>query len=228
MKYNFTLDTCTNSVSIESIENGRKKTKEIGTKDFINLVSSTKIESGKFKAIISPIMNEYEDIKLIQWAKLDKSKYLHVFIKKASKNYMQIYEDSYGYCGYPTLIFGIVTVNENFNRMFLTVSKDLNITENTLLFKYPFSNVSNYSFSVCTGGNRINYKLNTIEDFNKVIDSFFYMPNTFESFSLDCNSKSLDFRALVETLKNTSFDEDLLIQNNSHPTYKDFIETITK
>lgn len=224
MKINIELDCESNTAIIKKYVNGKKYYKEVSTNDLIESIINTTTKQQKFKSIIGPLFYEDTLNRLIQTIQIDKNSYIYIINRKKSKNLLSIYTTNFGFCGTPNMIFAIKVVNNVFSSMYVTVTKTDIINEDTELYFYPFSNVNNYSYNVCTGSNRFETRIENAKDAFKYIEYFFAMPNTIESFRSTCNKKALEFRDLAKFLKDKDFPDELLVESGKK--YSDFLNQI--
>ena len=104
----------------------------------------------------------------------------------------------------------------------LCVIPEGRICQETPLYHYPFSNVSSYDGRICLGNNALPvYKdparLCTLPDY------ILRIPNNNDHFNKDHNQKGLEYRDLLELLKDkdpTYYYTDILVPNGS--TLQDF------
>ncbi len=105
----------------------------------------------------------------------------------------------------------------------LCVVKDEILTPDTPTFYYPFSNVSSGNGGICIGNNALPvYKdpsrLSTLPGY------ILRMPNNNDHFSRDCNREKLEYRDLLEQMKDktsASYYADVLVPDGK--TLKNFI-----
>ncbi|HEK4907937.1 TPA: hypothetical protein SOL44_003023 [Clostridioides difficile] len=215
---------------IHCIENldGRKKSYDINVSDFMSSLTSaykTKQKKQIFKPIYNPIYKEHDNIKFIHSIQTNKNTYVYVFLRKKSPSPMSFGKDYYSDVGMPNLLFAIKVVNNIFSRLFIVASDTEHIKENTQLFFYPFTNTPGPETSACIGSNNINLNLNNFDNLFLIPNIFFSMPNTIDYFSIERNTKHLEFLALLEYLNHKTFDDNLLVECC---IYDEWIKSICK
>lgn len=215
-----------NLVSILTEKNGRKTEKVITMSDFISsIVSSNSL--GDFEPVASPLYRKSLGTTLIQSTQFTKNATIYILHREKHQAPMQIYSRFYGDVGYPHLLFAVEVVNDTPVRLYLVAVKDGVITENTKIFKYPYTNVSGKQGNVCLGQNGFEKGIEGDKLFGIPIQ-FFSMPNTLHSYTPANNTKRYEFEKMVQILQNKEFDNSLLIENNDLPTYKDWFESLGK
>ena len=225
MKTIFEMCDLTNTVSIQLEKSGRKTEKVISMDDFIESVMASRNKSD-FVAIESPLFKEVNGIKLIQSKQIGKNSFIYIIQKTRSIMPMVIYSRMYPDCGMPNLLYGIKIVNNKLSQMFLVTVKDDVITEESKIFKYPFTNVSGDTGRVCLGGNSFEVGILEGDSIYNVPLQFFSMPNTMDSFSVMNNTKGFEFEEMVKELSGKEFDDNLLVENEKITTYKEWFKAI--
>lgn len=199
---------------IEELEGGRKEEKTITMEDLISsIISST--NKGAFRTIKSPLYKEWRGIKLIQSKQIGENSHIYVLLKEKHKAPMQIFNRMYGNVGVPTLLYGVKVINDRMSDLFVVAIKDNVVIENTVIYKYPFTNVSGTLGKVCLGGNIFNKGISKGNELYKIPNQFFSMPNTMHSYRSDNNSKGLEFETMLKNLNDNEFDDDLLVDKDN-------------
>lgn len=218
-----------NSVNLITEENGRKKERLISVEDFIeSLKASTKRKkTDEFKPVISPLLRRVNDITLIQTKQVGKNSYFYILHSERKQATFPIFNRFYGNVGIPNLLFGVQVVNNRVSRLYIVATKDKDITLDSKLYLYPFSNVGTGSGSVCLGGNNINnFDVTERDNLFKVVDMFFSMPNNTHMYSNDKNTMRYEYEEMLQALDNKLFDDSLLVENKGCSTYREWIEKL--
>lgn len=104
----------------------------------------------------------------------------------------------------------------------VAVTKNERLTPDTPLYHYPFSNVSGYS--LCVGNNPLP-KCESLHTLSSLPYFILNLPNNDDQYKKTNNRQSLEFRDLMEKLKDKNpayYYENVLIPNGH--TVKDFIK----
>ena len=125
----------------------------------------------------------------------------------------------------PRLVFGFKVENSGrLSRVMLGVTENGILRESSQMYTYPFSNVSDTGFSVCTGQNSLPeikqpYSLTNMPDY------ILSLPDNDDHFSSSHNKLNLGHRELMEHLRDKPpeyYYTDVLIPSGK--TLKDFYE----
>jgi hypothetical protein len=93
---------------------------------------------------------------------------------------------------------------------FISAVTDTVVTPDTLIYKYPFTNVSGIG-SVCYGGNNISQiDITSLTALHSIPNMFLAMPNTEHHYRTIPNISGLEIRPLFEQLKDKPFPENWL------------------
>ena len=127
----------------------------------------------------------------------------------------------------PRLVFGFnIGGNGKIRRVYLGVTENGILRENSKMFVYPFSNVSN-NFSLCTGDNELP-KINSPYSLSNMPDYILGLPNNDDYFQHKNNKLHLSHRELMEHLADKSpeyYYSDILIPSGK--TLADFYEAVS-
>ena len=127
----------------------------------------------------------------------------------------------------PKLVFGFnIGGNGKIRRVYLGVAENGILRENSKMFVYPFSNVSD-SFSLCTGDNELP-KINSPYSLSNMPDYILSMPDNDDHFKPENNRLKLGHRELMEHLADKSpeyYYSDILIPSGK--TLADFYEAVS-
>jgi hypothetical protein len=122
----------------------------------------------------------------------------------------------------PRLVFGFSVSGEGrINSCRLGIVQDERLKPETPIYEYPFSNVS--GFRLCIGNNPLP-KCESLHTLASVPYMILAMPNNNDHFGARYNKKNMEFRNLLELLKDKDsayYYTDILISNGK--TLQDFI-----
>lgn len=214
-----------NLVVVIQEENGRKKEKMISMDSFISSIISAN-SMGKFETITSPLFKEVKGIRLIQSKQYSKNSTVYILHRQMIQAPVQIFSRFYGDVGFPSLLFAINVVNDRVSKLYVVAVKDKVITEDTLIYKYPYTNVSTNKGNVCLGDNNFDKGILDGDKLFNIPNEFFSMPNTLHSYSPQNNKKCYEFEEMVISLKNKEFDNDLLVENKGLETYRQWFSSL--
>ena len=172
------------------------------------------------------MFKDIKGTKLIQSKQYAKNSSVYVLHRKKFQAPVQIYNRFHGDVGFPGLLFAIYVVNNRLSKLNLVAVKDEIITEETRIYKYPYTNVSGDRGSVCLGGNNFDKGILEGDKLYNVPNQFFSMPNTLHSYSSSKNTKGYEFEEMVISLKNKEFDDELLVENKDLKNYKQWFEDL--
>ena len=136
---------------------------------------------------------------------------------------ISLYDTQYPNFPLPRLVFGVsLSAKGKAARCRLGVVKDEVLNPETPMYHYPFSNVS--GFHLCTGQNSLPiyqslYKLRSFPDY------ILRMPNNMDYFQRARNKPGLEYRELLELLKDKEpayYYDHILIPNDK--TLADFVK----
>ena len=133
------------------------------------------------------------------------------------------YKTKYEHFPLPQLLFKFkLSMGMRVQSCQLAVVKDEKLTEESVMYKYPFSNVNGYS--LCVGRNTLPIceRLSTLSSLPYYILS---MENNDDYYMINNNKQKLEYRDLLEQLKNKDpsyYYESVLIPNGD--TLKEFLE----
>lgn len=140
--------------------------------------------------------------------KVDKCKHDFVY-------YSSLFEN----VGIPNLVFFLFLNKQNIvYRGYLFAIKEDVREKGTILYKYPFTNVSNTGL-ICFGGNSEHLKIDNLCNLTYFADKFFMMPSTHELAYT--NTLNLEIRPFLELLVNKEFNDEYLVK-----TLKTYDQTI--
>jgi len=202
------------SITVETNNNGVISTKAVSAdeleKSLINSMVNTDVTSGLLPK------------NCLSWTKSSKSDASYYVIRH-TKNYADIqYHDTvYNRFPIPNLVFGFRLNGNKVVGVGIGVIGTGEISENTEMYHYPFSNVS--GFSMCTGGNR----LPTVKKTSALANLPYFilgLPDNDDRYNENHNKPKLGHRELLEHLKDKTpeyYYTDILVKSKN--TLKDFI-----
>ena len=205
------------SVRLEITENGKTRTKLISPQTLFDCIkgslSSTpvKIASGLLPSNIISVTGDETGAKyaVVEYA-----------YETADITYMTTeYKDF----PLPRLVFGFsISADNRITHVRLGVTEQGRLTPKSKMFIYPFSNVS--GFSLCTGSNTFP-QIKSLHQLNGIPYFILQMPNNYDRYDEDNTKLSLDYRGLLEHLKDKDsqyYYDNVLI--DMEKTLSDFIQ----
>ena len=125
----------------------------------------------------------------------------------------------------PKLVFGFKVAGKKIKKVYLGITENGILRESSLMYTYPFSNVSN-DFILCTGGNslpeiRSPYSLSNMPDY------ILSLPDNDDYYNIRHNRLELGHRELMEHLADKSpehYYSDILIPSGK--TLSDFYREV--
>lgn len=224
MKMNFELDTNNKTVTIISEKEHCKNIKVISINDFIeSILASTNIND---IYNLSPLYKEVDGVKLIQVKQRTRKNKIFVLSFNIARYDVPIYSRTYVDTGIPKLLFAVHSVNNKLSSLYCCCVKATDISEDTELFEYPFTNVYGNDSRVCLGANNFEKGLedNNYKKLFRVPYDFMAMPNTGHSFVQLHNSEGFSFESLLKYLQHRDFDDNLLVSKGV--TYSQWIDKL--
>lgn len=213
------------AVNIITNDGVKKNEKIVSINDFlISILEST--NKNKLNSFTSPLHEIRKGIDLIQSKSFGSNSTVYILFRKKGYAPMPHYNRMYENVGVPNLIFAVRVVNNRLSQLYTVATKDEVITNDTTIYKYPFTNVNGGTGLVCTGANKFepgiednNYKL-----LYDVPNKFFSMPNN-QGYDNCRSNKYKSVEEVFRKLNNNEFDEDILVRS-PFLNYKDFIQKL--
>lgn len=210
---------------IQVLENGSKKEKAITIEDFLSSLTSS-IEGKNFVEAKSPIFRTKNGCRLIQIKTIGPKATIYVLVSEKCRMPIQMFNRFYDNVGIPALIYGIHVVNNRLVKIYVVATKETDVTDDTELYIYPFTNVNGYKGQACLGRNSFP---NGIEDNNcealyDVPRQFICMPNNLDYYHETNNSMCYEAEELIKLLSNKDFDDNLLVEHKM--TYKQWFNSL--
>ena len=209
---------------IQELDNGTRKEKLITIEDFISSLTSS-IE-GRTKIFVkSALYREIKDTKLIQYKTIGPKATQYIILSKKHRNPIQLFNRFYDNVGVPNLLYCVHVVNNRLTKIYVVAVKDTDITANTQLYYYPFTNVGSDS-SACLGRNVFQPGIedNDCEMLYNVPSQFMSMPNNLDYYKPTHNAKCYECEELIKSLKGKDFDDELLVEYNM--TYSEWFKQL--
>lgn len=213
------------SVNIIAYEGLRKTEKIIAINDFlISILEAT--SNTELNSFLSPLHSIRKGIELIQSKNFSSNSSIYVLFREKGYAPMPHYNRMYENVGVPNLIFAVKVINNRLSKLYVVATKDKIITNDTKIYRYPFTNVAGNSALVCTGSNTFEPGIED-NDFKLLFDvpnKFFSMPNN-QGYAECRNSKYPHIEEVFKMLNNNEFDEELLVRS-PFLNYRDFIQKL--
>ena len=137
------------------------------------------------------------------------------------------YKDKvYNNVAMPKTLFAIKVFNDRCCNIKIAAVKTNRITNNTTIYRYPFSNVFD-TRNVCLGSNTFSdFDLNGIQNLPMIPEMFLAMTNNNDGYA-GSNTSNFQYEELLELLSESTFDNNILRESYTSKTYNDFIKSLT-
>ncbi|UYZ38994.1 hypothetical protein OD350_29340 (plasmid) [Clostridium beijerinckii] len=200
---------------IKELEGGQRKEKLIRIEDFVSSIAAS-LTGKNYGEVISPISREIKGVRLVQSKQISANSHIYVLFQSKHNAPIQLFNRFFENVGIPNLLYGVHVVNNRLSKLYVVATKDTNIVSSTKLFKYPFTNVSGKSGSVCLGRNTFDTGIenNDLEQLYSVPYQFMSMPNNLDHYRATSNTKCYECEQLLKSLNNNTFDDELLVDND--------------
>lgn len=213
---------------VSELESGRHTKKIITYTDLLDLlVASTETSySRKEIGILSPILPGDKKVSTIQMkASQTSDTSWYILLREADPADFEYFGTVYKNVGLPKLIFAIKVAKNTVVSFRIMATTDYFIKPDTVLYSYPFSNVSGSGY-VCTGDNykQINIQMNPsdVTAILSIPEMFLAMPNSEHSYGH--NKSGLYYRDMLSQLEGKPFNNEWL--EPSGFTYQDFVSNL--
>ena len=126
----------------------------------------------------------------------------------------------------PKLVFGFKVAGKKIKKVYLGITGNGILRESSLMYTYPFSNVSK-DFVLCTGGNALP-EIKSPYSLSNMPDYILSLPDNDDYFNIRNNRLQLNHRELMEHLADKSpeyYYSDILIPSGK--TLADFYEEVS-
>ena len=207
-------------IAIEERRNGIKRIKNISINDLLVCIKSSLRE-------IKPVYHAVLPKNALFYSRCpengDFSAAIEYPYSKATVTYMAT---EYPDFPLPKLVFGFKVAGGKIKKVYLGITGNGILRESSLMYTYPFSNVSN-NFSLCTGENELPaikspYSLSNMPDY------ILSLPDNDDYFNIRNNRLQLNHRELMEHLADKSpeyYYSDILIPSGK--TLADFYKEVS-
>lgn len=124
------------------------------------------------------------------------------------------YETYYSSFPLPSMVFGFELKGDgHISSKKLAIIEDGVIRKESKIYNYPFSNVNQSNFEICTGRNRLP-EIHELRQLTSLPYLILAMPNNDDYFDKKYNKKGMDYRELMEYVKDKEpqvyYDEVLI------------------
>ncbi len=126
----------------------------------------------------------------------------------------------------PKLVFGFKVAGKKIKKVYLGITGNGILRESSLMYTYPFSNVSN-DFILCTGGNALP-EIKSPYSLSNMPDYILGLPDNDDYFNIKNNRLQLNHRELMEHLADKTpeyYYSDILIPSGK--TLADFYKEVS-
>ena len=126
----------------------------------------------------------------------------------------------------PKLVFGFKVAGKKIKKVYLGITGNGILRESSLMYTYPFSNVSS-DFVLCTGGNALP-EIKSPYSLSNMPDYILGLPDNDDYFNIKNNRLQLNHRELMEHLADKTpeyYYSDILIPSGK--TLADFYEEVS-
>jgi len=201
-------------ITVEELKNGVVSFKEVEPNTFVECIKSS-LKQGMICSGVLP------DNCVSYSSSEDGNRYVTIVVDEQKSDIT--YEKTL-YEGFPLprLIFGFyIDKSGRIYSVNLGVIAKGKVTPETKMYHYPFSNVG--GFNLCTGGNSFP-KITSLHQLCGIPNYILSMPNNNDRYEASHNKLRLEFRALLEHLKDKTSDyyyKNILIESGKK--VKDFI-----
>ncbi len=208
-------------ITVEERTNGVKKVKNISLDDLLVCIRSSLNE---IKPVYRAILPKYALFYSCSPETGDFSVVTEYPYHKADITYMEtVYSDF----PLPRLVFGFkVSGDGKISKVYLGVTQNGILRENTPMYHYPFSNVGT-EFTLCTGRNALP-EIKTPYSLSNMPDYILSLPDNDDYFNIRNNRLELNHRELMELLADKTpeyYYSDILIPSGK--TLKDFYKEVS-
>lgn len=168
----------------------------------------------------SPLMPNFNGVHVLQHIIKNNTTQIVVLQREAKRSKIAFYDEVLEDVGMPSLLFMVYIINNKISSARVVAVKDKVIREDSMLYKYPLTNVYGDG-AICFGGNDLKkYELdNTFNNLHSFPNMFLMMPSTHELQHQ--NGYNMQLRPLLNYLKGKDFDVDKLVE--AKISYKEWI-----
>lgn len=127
----------------------------------------------------------------------------------------------------PAMVLGfVIKPDGHISSKKLVMVEEGILRDETEIYSYPFSNVNQYNFEICVGRNLLP-EIQELRQLSSLPYFFLSIPNNDDYFNRKYNKKEMDYRELLEYLKNKDpqvYYNEILIKNGRN--LNDFIVSL--
>lgn len=207
-------------IAVEERRNGIKRIKNISINDLLVCIKSSLRE-------IKPVYNAVLPKNALFYSCCPEtgsfSAAMEYPYNKADITYMNT---EYRDFPLPKLVFGFKVAGGKIKKVYLGVTGNGILRESSLMYTYPFSNVSN-DFILCTGGNSLP-EIKSPYSLSNMPDYILSLPDNDDYFNIKNNRLQLNHRELMEHLADKTpeyYYSDILIPSGK--TLADFYKEVS-
>lgn len=218
-------------ITIED-SNGLKSIKYLSFTNTLNLLNASIRESSETHDLaigdtrLSTILPGDNIISTIQIKEfVDSGSTWYILLREGVPANFKYKNKTYKNVAMPKTLFAIKVFNDRCCNIKIAAVKTNRITNNTTIYRYPFSNVFD-TRNVCLGSNTFSdFDLNGIQNLPMIPEMFLAMTNNNDGYC-GSNTSNLNYEELLEVLSESTFDNDILRESYTSKTYNDFINTL--
>ena len=219
-------------ITIENSD-GLKSIKYLSFTNTLNLLNASMRESAEDTDLtvgdikLSTIFPGDNIISTIQTKELVNSNATWYILLREGVSANFKYKDKvYNNVAMPKTLFAIKVFNDRCCNIKIAAVKTNRITNNTTIYRYPFSNVFD-TRNVCLGSNTFSdFDLNGIQNLPMIPEMFLAMTNNNDGYA-GSNTSNFQYEELLELLSESTFDNNILRESYTSKTYNDFIKSLT-
>lgn len=207
-------------IAVEERRNGIKRIKNISINDLLVCIKSSLRE-------IKPVYHAVLPKNTLFYSCCpetgDFSAAIEYPYSKATVTYMAT---EYPDFPLPKLVFGFKVAGKKIKKVYLGITGNGILRESSLMYTYPFSNVSK-DFVLCTGGNALP-EIKSPYSLSNMPDYILSLPDNDDYFNIRNNRLQLNHRELMEHLADKTpeyYYSDILIPSGK--TLADFYEEVS-
>lgn len=158
----------------------------------------------------------------------EQDKTRRLIIKVPCGHYDITYHDTL-YSGFPlpVMAFGFtIRPDGHISAKKLAIVEEGKLRNDSKLYYYPFSNVSQNTFDICTGRNHLP-EIKSLQQLSSLPYFILSMPNNDDYFDAKCNRLGIGYRELLEHMKDKEpqvYYEEVLEERGI--TFDEFIKTL--
>ena len=219
-------------ITIENSD-GLKSIKYLSFTNTLNLLNASMRESAEDNDLtigeikLSTIFPGDNIISTIQIKELVNSNATwYILLREGVSANFKYKNKVYNNVAMPKTLFAIKVFNDRCCNIKIAAVKTNRITNDTTIYRYPFSNVFD-TRNVCLGSNTFSdFDLNGIQNLSMIPEMFLAMTNNNDGYG-GSNKSDFEYEELLELLSESTFDNNILRESYTSKTYNDFIKSLT-